>query len=78
MELDRVICGDCLEVLKGLPDGGVVLDPFAGSGTTLVAAILEGRRYIGVEMNPEYVAIAKGRCAAARAEVASKPQTLDL
>lgn len=36
------------------PPGGVVVDPFAGSGTTLEAAYLEGFEAIGVEMTPEY------------------------
>jgi site-specific DNA-methyltransferase (adenine-specific) len=37
------------ELVKCCPKGGVVLDPFNGSGTTGVAAILEGRQYIGIE-----------------------------
>jgi hypothetical protein len=45
------------------PPGGTVLDPFAGSGTTLLAADLEGFSAIGIEMNPEYVAIARRRVA---------------
>jgi site-specific DNA-methyltransferase (adenine-specific) len=40
------------------PEGGVVLDPFLGSGTTALAARNLMRRYIGIEINPEYVAIA--------------------
>jgi len=47
------------------PPGGVVLDPFAGSGTTLVAAKEEGFGYIGIELEPEYVEIAEARLAAA-------------
>ena len=43
----------------------VVLDPFAGAGTTLVAAALEGARGIGIELDPEYVAVAAERLAAA-------------
>jgi site-specific DNA-methyltransferase (adenine-specific) len=38
-----------------------VLDPFAGSGTTLVAAALGGRSYVGIEIVPEYVAIIERR-----------------
>jgi len=43
------------------PRGGVVLDPFAGSGTTGVAAMLEGFRFVGIEREPEYHAIAAAR-----------------
>lgn len=43
------------------PIDGVVLDPFAGSGTTLVAARISGFNYIGVEMEEEYVDIANQR-----------------
>jgi len=45
------------------PPGGVVLDPFAGSGTTLVAAVLEGFDAIGCEMTDEYLPIIRGRVA---------------
>ena len=45
------------------PTGGTVLDPFAGSGTTLVAAILEGLDCIGIEMTDEYLPIIEGRTA---------------
>lgn len=47
------------------PPGGVVLDPFAGSGTTLLAAKEEGFGYIGIELEPEYIEIAEARLAAA-------------
>ena len=43
--------------------GHIVLDPFAGSGTTLVAAQRLGRHYIGVEANPEYFGVAQQRLA---------------
>jgi DNA modification methylase len=45
------------------PPGGKVLDPFAGSGTTLVAATLEGFDAVGVEFTEEYVPIIEGRVA---------------
>jgi DNA modification methylase len=45
------------------PPGGTVLDPFAGSGTTLVAAVLEGMNAIGCEMTDEYLPIIRGRVA---------------
>lgn len=49
------------------PPGGAVLDPFAGSGSTGKAAILEGFHFIGCEMTPEYAAIAHARLAYAAA-----------
>lgn len=59
------------------PPGGVVLDPFCGSGTTLVAAIEEGFDCVGVEREAEYVAIIEARVAAAqqRPQRVEKPKT---
>lgn len=51
------------------PPGGVVLDPFAGSGSTLVAAKREGFDFIGIEREKEYVEIAKARTGAEVKEV---------
>jgi DNA modification methylase len=51
------------------PPGGTVLDPFAGSGTTLVAAVLEGMNAIGCEMTDEYLPIIEGRVAWAEEQV---------
>jgi len=48
-------------VLAGCPIGGVVLDPFAGSGTTLLVATQHHRRSIGIELNPDYIKIAERR-----------------
>lgn len=48
------------------PPGGLVFDPFTGSGSTGKAAMLEGRRFIGAEMTAEYVPIARARIEAAR------------
>ena len=45
------------------PPGGVVLDPFMGSGSTGKAAVLEGFRFIGIEREAEYVEIARARVA---------------
>ncbi|MHC4416389.1 MAG: DNA-methyltransferase [Planctomycetota bacterium] len=45
------------------PPGGVVLDPFCGSGTALVAAARAGRRFLGIDINPEAVRIAGKRLA---------------
>jgi len=43
------------------PTNGIVLDPFTGSGTTGCGAMIEGFRFCGIEMNPEFVEIAKLR-----------------
>ncbi len=50
------------ELIKLLSrEGDIVLDPFCGSGTTCVAAKTLNRKYLGIEINPEYVALAKER-----------------
>src|SRR5215831_5320746 len=49
--------------------GELVLDPFAGSGSTGVAAIRLGRRFLGWEMNPEYARVARRRLTAAREQL---------
>jgi DNA modification methylase len=43
------------------PPGGTILDPFCGSGTTGIAAVLEGFDFIGIERDPEYHPIAEAR-----------------
>ncbi len=48
-------------ILAGCPAGGIVLDPFMGSGTTAVVARKLNRSYIGYELNPEYVKMANDR-----------------
>jgi len=50
--------------LTKTPTGGPVLDPFTGGGTTGVACMMEGRDFIGIELNEEYCAIARRRIAA--------------
>ncbi len=50
-------------ILAGSPPGGIVLDPFFGAGTVGLVATELGRRYVGVELNPEYVAMARRRLA---------------
>lgn len=53
-------------ILAGCRENGIVLDPFAGSGTTSVVAERNGRRSIGIELNPEYAAAAANRVMKAR------------
>ncbi len=48
-------------VRLAVPDGGLVLDPFCGSGTTGAAAMLEGRRFVGIERERDYVEVACAR-----------------
>ncbi len=55
-------------VLAGSPRGGIVLDPFNGSGTTGAVALKHGRRYIGCELNPDYIALSMERIGAAWVE----------
>ncbi len=43
----------------------MVLDPFCGSGTTGVAAVSKGRRFVGIDMDPEYLELTKRRLEAA-------------
>ena len=50
-------------ILAGCPEGGIVLDPFLGSGTTAVVARKLGRMCIGIEINPEYCRMAEERIA---------------
>ncbi|NNU50443.1 site-specific DNA-methyltransferase [Rhizobium sp. WYCCWR 11279] len=45
----------------GCPNGGVVLDPYAGSGTTLAVAASRGLPSVGIELNPKYVTLARQR-----------------
>lgn len=54
--VERMVRASC-------PEGGTVLDPFMGSGTSAVAALRHGRRFIGFELNPDYFAIVKQRLA---------------
>lgn len=48
-------------IINSTQEGGVVLDPFMGSGTTAVACIRTGRNYIGFELNPEYYEVCRKR-----------------
>jgi DNA modification methylase len=48
-------------ILAGCPKEGIVLDPFMGAGTTGLVALSHGRKFIGFELNPDYIAIANKR-----------------
>lgn len=48
-------------ILAGCPKNGIVLDPFMGAGTTALVAMSHGRKFIGMELNPEYIKIANKR-----------------
>lgn len=50
-------------VMAGCPVGGLVLDPFAGASTTGVVSLANGRRFVGIELNPEYCTVSEGRLA---------------
>jgi site-specific DNA-methyltransferase (adenine-specific) len=55
--------------LTRTPTGGIVLDPFAGSGTTLWAAEFHNRPWLGIELSEEYVKIAEARIARERSQL---------
>ena len=48
-------------MIAGCPKGGIILDPFIGSGTVGLIALLHNRKYIGIELNEEYVDLARKR-----------------
>ena len=50
-------------ILAGCPEGGIVLDPFMGSGTTALVALKANRKFIGIELNPKYAEMARKRIA---------------
>jgi len=48
-------------ILAGCPVGGTVLDPFNGAGTTGLVSVMQGRNYLGIELNPEYIEMTNKR-----------------
>lgn len=48
-------------ILAGCPEGGIVLDPFFGSGTTGLVALKHNRNFLGIELNADYIELAKQR-----------------
>lgn len=69
-----------LDVMRSLvricPPDGTVLDPFMGSGTTGVAALIEGRRFVGFELSEHYAEVARDRIS--KAAMAPRSDQLDL
>lgn len=73
METNIILNGDALTHLKELPSesidcgcnvgfsGGIVLDPFFGAGTTGLVALKQNKKFIGIELNPDYIKIAEER-----------------
>lgn len=49
------------QLVQICPEGGTVLDPFTGSGSTGVAALREGRQFVGVELSSHYADVAERR-----------------
>lgn len=56
-------------IMAGCPVGGTVLDPFAGAGTVGVVCQQHNRQHIGIEINPDYLQIARDRISSANREV---------
>lgn len=69
VSLMRWLCGV-------VPRGGLILDPFSGLGTTGVAALLDGYRFVGCEMSDTYVEVVRRRCAEAATQ--GSQQTIGL
>ena len=55
-----------VDLLQVTPEGGVILDPFTGGGTTALACQQTGRRFIGVELSSDYFELASRRIQAAK------------
>lgn len=64
--LERVLQASC-------PAGGVVLDPFNGSGTTGVAAVAQGHSYIGIDLETEYLELTRARLLEAAPDLQARP-----
>lgn len=61
------------DMMRIVPAGGLVVDPFVGSGTTGAAAVLEGRRFLGVEIDPAQFTIADTRIRTAAGAYRGEP-----
>jgi DNA modification methylase len=65
-------------VIAGSPEGGIVLDPFFGSGTTGLVAMRNNRKYLGCELNSQYISIANERLKPVETEIKNKEITESL
>jgi site-specific DNA-methyltransferase (cytosine-N4-specific) len=65
-------------ILAGAPAGGIVLDPFMGSGTTAAVAIKHGRNYLGCELNPAYKELQDERIQKVTDEINQQSRQIDL
>ena len=63
--IERMVRASC-------PLGGIILDPFMGSGTTAIAAKRCGRHFVGFELNPEYCQIIQDRLASSESELSER------
>lgn len=63
-------------ILAGSRIGGVVLDPFNGSGTAGEVSVLNRRNYVGIDLNPEYIRLAESRSGSAAAKMATVQKEL--
>lgn len=61
-------------ILAGSPEGGIVLDPFIGSGTTALVARRLGRKFLGIELVEEYAALTRARLRADRCDRSLSPR----
>ncbi|WP_293129079.1 site-specific DNA-methyltransferase [Microcoleus sp. bin38.metabat.b11b12b14.051] len=52
-----------IPILATCPEGGIILDPFCGTGTTLVVARNLGRKSVGIDLSPQYLKLSRERCA---------------
>ena len=51
-----------IPILATCPEGGLVLDPFCGTGTTMLVAFQLGRQSVGIDLSPDYISAAEERC----------------
>ena len=66
------------DLIKITPPGSVVLDPFMGSGTTGVAAMIEGRRFIGCEMTEHFARVAERRIREAQGQAMDRGDQMSM